>query len=185
MVRTSIKQVFIPIPTLIRCFSWFFNEGGDLSFERNVGWEQKNFFKNYCCISSQTRINLNLRFCSHVLTLSFKKKKKKVICSHATNYVTSFLGLTHHSWKGKNMVNFFCQIHTKLTKISIEISTESPLYWEVPSYWQVTYTHPLFITYTHFNHFKSRTSYYSRVQTHYSKYSSFKVEHKLILRQTK
>ena len=183
MVRTSIKQVFIPIPTLIRCFSWFFNEGGDLSFERNVGWEQKNFFKNYCCISSQTRINLNLRFCSHVLTLSFKKKEKKVICSHATNYVTSsFLGLTHHSWKGKNMVNFFLPNSYKAYQnFYWNFNRVSPILGGPKLLTSHLYTSTIHYLYT-FQSFQVSNIIYSRVQTHYSKYSSFKVEHKLILR---
>jgi hypothetical protein len=74
---------------------------------------------------------------------------------------------------------FFCQIHTKFIEIPAEISAEySLLYWEVSSYQQVTCTHPLFIIYTYSNHTTSQTSYYSRIQTQYSKYSSYKVEHK-------
>jgi hypothetical protein len=34
MMRTGIKQVFISIPTLVKYFSWFLIENGDLSFER-------------------------------------------------------------------------------------------------------------------------------------------------------
>jgi hypothetical protein len=34
MMGTGIKEVSIPIPTLVKCFSWFLSEGGDFSFER-------------------------------------------------------------------------------------------------------------------------------------------------------
>jgi hypothetical protein len=34
MMRASIKQVSIPIPTLVKFFSWFLSESDDLSFER-------------------------------------------------------------------------------------------------------------------------------------------------------
>jgi len=33
-MRASIKQVSIPIPTFVKCFSWFLSESGDLSFVR-------------------------------------------------------------------------------------------------------------------------------------------------------
>ena len=75
------------------------------------------------------------------------------------------------------MLFFFCQIHTKFTEISAKISTEYPLYRKILNYRQVTCTHPLFITYTRPNHFKSQTSYNSRIQIQYPKYSSYKVEH--------
>jgi len=76
MMRASIKQVSIPIPTLVKCFSWFFSESDDLSFERVCYVRRKNFFKNYCYISSQARIDPSLKFCSHVLALSFNEKGK-------------------------------------------------------------------------------------------------------------
>jgi hypothetical protein len=76
MMMTSIKQVSIPSPTLVKCFSWFLSESGDLSFERVCSVRWKNFFKNYCCISSQARMDPDLRFCSHVLALSFNEKGK-------------------------------------------------------------------------------------------------------------
>jgi len=41
-----------------------------------VLWDGKNFFKNYCCISSQARMDPGLKFCSHVLALSFNEKGK-------------------------------------------------------------------------------------------------------------
>jgi hypothetical protein len=53
------------------------SESDDLSFERVC--RGKNFFKNYCCISSQAQMDPDLRFCSHVLVLSFNKKKKALI----------------------------------------------------------------------------------------------------------
>jgi len=34
MMRASIKQISIPIITLVKCFSWFLIESCDLSFER-------------------------------------------------------------------------------------------------------------------------------------------------------
>jgi hypothetical protein len=39
----------------------------------------KNFFKNCCCISSQARIDPDLRFCSHVLALTLNEKEKALI----------------------------------------------------------------------------------------------------------
>jgi hypothetical protein len=41
-----------------------------------VQWEGRNFFKNYCCILSQSQIDPDLRFYNHVLALSFKDKEK-------------------------------------------------------------------------------------------------------------
>jgi len=77
MMRTGIKQVSIPIPTMVKCFSWFLSENGNLSFERVCSVKRKkNFFKNYCSISSQTRMDPDLRFCNHVLALSFNEKGK-------------------------------------------------------------------------------------------------------------
>jgi hypothetical protein len=39
----------------------------------------KNFFKNCCCISSQARIDPDLRFCSHALALTLNEKEKALI----------------------------------------------------------------------------------------------------------
>jgi hypothetical protein len=46
MMRASIKQVSIPIPTLVKCFSLFLSESDDLSFERvcSVG-RKKTYLK--------------------------------------------------------------------------------------------------------------------------------------------
>jgi len=76
MMRASNKQVSIPIPTLVKCFSWFLSESDYLSFERVCSVGQKNFFKNCCCISSQARMDPGLKFCSHVLALSSSEKGK-------------------------------------------------------------------------------------------------------------
>jgi hypothetical protein len=77
MVGVSIKQVFIPIPILVKYFSWFFSEDDNLFFENFVQWEGKNFFKDCYCIPSQVQIDPDLRFCIYILTLSFKIKKEK------------------------------------------------------------------------------------------------------------
>jgi len=55
-------------------------------------WYGKNFFKNCCCISSQTRMNLDLRFCSNVLALSFNEKGKSF------NLMVFMLQLSHYRW---------------------------------------------------------------------------------------
>jgi len=40
------KQIFIPIPKLVKCFSWLLSECGDLSFERVCSMRcKKTFFK--------------------------------------------------------------------------------------------------------------------------------------------
>jgi hypothetical protein len=41
MMRASIKQVSIPIPTLVKYFSWFLSECDDLFFERVCSVGQK------------------------------------------------------------------------------------------------------------------------------------------------
>jgi hypothetical protein len=42
MMKASIKQLSISIPTLVKCFSWFLSESDDLSFERvcSVRWKK-------------------------------------------------------------------------------------------------------------------------------------------------
>jgi hypothetical protein len=42
MMRASINQVSIPIPTLVKSFSWVLRESDDLSFESvcSVRWKK-------------------------------------------------------------------------------------------------------------------------------------------------
>jgi hypothetical protein len=54
------------------------SECGDLYFERVCSVRWKKFFKNGCCISSQAQMDPGLKFCSHVLALSFNEKGKKL-----------------------------------------------------------------------------------------------------------